>query len=116
MTASTTTLTVYTKPNCVQCNATYRALDKAKAKFGVQYDVVDITTDPSARDYAMSLGHLAAPVVVVTAPDGSITHWGGYSPDSIKAFVEVWRAEHPQEAKETSAADAGAEELATAAA
>lgn len=94
MTSSTTTLTVYTKPNCVQCNATYRALGKA----GVEYDVVDITLDPSARDYAMSLGHLAAPVVVVTAPDGRITHWGGYSPDSIKAFVGVYREEHPEKA------------------
>jgi glutaredoxin-like protein NrdH len=91
MTSSTTTLTVYSKPNCVQCNATYRSLDKA----GVEYDVVDITLDPDARGYAMSLGHLSAPVVVVTKPDGAITSWGGYSPDSIKAFVETYRVEHP---------------------
>lgn len=25
------TITVYTKPSCVQCNATYRALDEASA-------------------------------------------------------------------------------------
>src|SRR5690349_21933047 len=30
-------ITVYTKPACVQCNATYRALDKV----GVDYQVVD---------------------------------------------------------------------------
>jgi glutaredoxin len=29
---------------CVQCNATYKALDKQ----GVDYAVVDITTDPEA--------------------------------------------------------------------
>lgn len=114
MTASTTALTVYSKPNCVQCNATYRALDKAK-KFGVEYDVVDITEDPAARDYVMSLGLLNAPGVVQTNPDGSITFWGGYSPDKIRDFVSAWRAEHPQEATETATADAGAE-LATAAA
>jgi glutaredoxin len=35
-------VTVYSKPNCVQCTGTYRAMDK----LGVQYDVIDITTDP----------------------------------------------------------------------
>jgi hypothetical protein len=35
------TITVYSKPSCVQCNATYRALHKA----GVRYEVVDITED-----------------------------------------------------------------------
>ena len=36
-----TAITVYTKPACVQCNATFRALDKA----GVDYAKVDITVD-----------------------------------------------------------------------
>ncbi|MER7570049.1 glutaredoxin domain-containing protein, partial [Streptomyces sp. NPDC097941] len=49
-------ITVYTKPACVQCNATYRALDKA----GIEYDVIDITEDAQARDYVMSLGYLQA--------------------------------------------------------
>ena len=73
------TITVYSKPSCVQCNATYRALDKA----GLQYEVVDITEDSDARDYVMSLGHLQAPVVVV---DGH--HWSGYRPDQIKAIAD----------------------------
>ena len=34
-------VTVYTKPQCVQCNMTYRALD---AK-GINYDKVDITEE-----------------------------------------------------------------------
>ena len=38
----TPTVTVYTKPACVQCNATYKALDKQ----GVDYAVVDITAQP----------------------------------------------------------------------
>lgn len=54
------TITVYSKPNCVQCTATYRALDKA----GLDYRVVDITENADAREYAMSLGHLQAPVVI----------------------------------------------------
>lgn len=73
------TITVYSKPACVQCNATYRALDK----LGADYTVVDISEDADARDYVMSLGHLQAPVVIV---DGD--HWSGYRPDRIKALSE----------------------------
>lgn len=73
------TITVYSKPACVQCTATYRALDKV----GHDYTVVDISQDADARDYVMSLGHLQAPVVVV---DGE--HWSGYRPDRIKALAD----------------------------
>ena len=76
MSTNTETITVYTKPACVQCNMTYKALDKA----GITYDIVDITTDDAARDYVMSLGYLQAPVVIVS-PDN---HWSGFSPDRIK--------------------------------
>ena len=70
-------ITVYTKPACVQCNATYRALDKA----GIEYSVIDITEDAEARDYVMALGYLQAPVVV--AGDD---HWSGFRPDRIKSL------------------------------
>ncbi|WP_273653280.1 glutaredoxin-like protein NrdH [Cellulomonas fimi] len=73
------TITVYSKPACVQCNATYRALDK----LGAEYTVVDISEDADARDYVMSLGHLQAPVVIV---DGD--HWSGYRPDRIKVLAD----------------------------
>jgi glutaredoxin-like protein NrdH len=72
-------ISVYSKPACVQCNATYRALDK----LDTEYTVVDISEDADARDYVMSLGHLQAPVVIV---DGE--HWSGYRPDRIKALAE----------------------------
>ncbi|WP_067826669.1 redoxin NrdH [Nocardia inohanensis] len=73
------TITVYTKPACVQCNATYRALDKA----GVAYEVIDISESPEARDYVMALGYLQAPVVVAGED-----HWSGFRPDRIKALAE----------------------------
>ena len=69
-----TAITVYTKPACVQCNATFRALDKA----GVDYAKVDITVDSDARDYVMGLGYLQAPVVVAGGQ-----HWPGFRPDRI---------------------------------
>ncbi|SHS18972.1 Glutaredoxin-like protein NrdH [Mycobacteroides abscessus subsp. abscessus] len=71
-------ITVYTKPACVQCTATYKALDKQ----GIEYNVVDITEVPEARDYVMSLGYLQAPVVVADED-----HWSGFRPDRIKALV-----------------------------
>ena len=73
-------ITVYSKPNCVQCTATYRALDKA----GVEYTVIDISQDADARDYVMSLGYLQAPVVVLA--DGH--HWSGFKDREIKAAVD----------------------------
>lgn len=72
------TIAVYTKPACVQCNATYRALDKA----GIEYDVIDITENAQARDYVMSLGYLQAPVVVAGE-----NHWSGFRPDEIKKLT-----------------------------
>jgi glutaredoxin-like protein NrdH len=73
-------ITVYTKPACVQCTATYRALDKA----GIEYDVVDISQDAEARDYVMALGYLQAPVVVTED-----SHWSGFRPDRIKSLVAI---------------------------
>ena len=55
-----------------------RALDKQ----GVEYDIVDITEDPEARDYVMALGYLQAPVVVAGED-----HWSGFRPDRIKALA-----------------------------
>jgi glutaredoxin-like protein NrdH len=76
------TITVYTKPACVQCNATYKALDQQGLKPGVDYQKVDISLDSEARDYVMALGYLQAPVVVA-----GNDHWSGFRPDRIKALA-----------------------------
>ena len=73
------TITVYTKPNCVQCYATYKALDKE----GIAYHKVDISLDDDARDYVMALGYLQAPVVVA-----GNDHWSGFRPDRIMAAAK----------------------------
>ena len=72
------TVTVYTKPGCVQCTATFKALDKN----GVAYEKVDVTQNVDAYDYVMSLGYLQVPVVIT--PTG---HFGGFRPDRIKAIA-----------------------------
>ena len=69
---------VFSKPNCVQCTATYRALDK----HGIAYKVVDLTQDPAALEELKSLGHQQAPVV-----KAGKEHWGGFRPDKIKAIA-----------------------------
>ena len=70
-------ITVYTKPSCVQCNATYRALDSK----GILYNVVDVSADDEALATIKELGYLQAPVVVTED-----NHWSGYRPDFIKAL------------------------------
>ena len=67
-------ITVYTKPSCVQCNATYRALD---AK-GIEYEIHDLSEDASALEQVKALGYMQAPVVVTD--EG---HWSGFRPDKI---------------------------------
>lgn len=71
-------ITVYSKPSCVQCDATYRALNKQ----GLEYDVVDITTDPEALESVKALGYQQAPVVFAGGD-----HWSGFRPDKIKALA-----------------------------
>lgn len=68
-------ITVYTKPACVQCNATFKALDKR----GIEYQKIDVTENPEAREYVMSLGYLGAPVVYVSPT----VHWSGFRPDRL---------------------------------
>lgn len=67
-------ITVYSKPSCVQCNATYRALD---AK-GIDYEVTDVSQDADALEQVKQLGYMQAPVVIADED-----HWSGFRPDKI---------------------------------
>lgn len=77
------TVTVYSKPQCVQCDATYRALDKK----GIEYTSVDISKNRAAQEMVRDLGYMQAPVVI--AGD---THWSGYSPDRIAKLAATQAA------------------------
>lgn len=68
------TITVYSKPACVQCTATTRALD---AK-GLAYDLIDLTQDSIAMQKVTALGYRQAPVVIAGED-----HWAGFRPDMI---------------------------------
>lgn len=75
-------ITVYSKPSCVQCTATYRKLDENKAEF----TLVDISEDAAALARIKDLGYLQAPVVV--GPNG---HWSGYRPDKLDEAIALIR-------------------------
>lgn len=78
MTASPTAYTVYTKPNCPNC-------DKTKAYFdskGITYTAVDITEVPAALVYITEeLGYSQAPVIVDNSDDQN--HWSGLRRDKL---------------------------------
>lgn len=67
-------ITVYSKPACVQCTATTRALDAR----GIAYSIIDLTEDADAMERVVALGYRQAPVVI--AGDA---HWAGFRPDMI---------------------------------
>ncbi|NGM44352.1 glutaredoxin-like protein NrdH [Rhodobacter sp. SGA-6-6] len=67
-------ITVYSKPACVQCTATTRALDAR----GISYSLVDLTEDAAAMELVTGLGYRQAPVVVAGE-----AHWAGFRPDMI---------------------------------
>lgn len=71
-------ITVYSKPRCVQCDATKRALDKS----GIDYELIDVTQDATARERMMNLGYLQAPVVITEE-----NHWSGFRPEKLKFLV-----------------------------
>lgn len=75
-----TKITVYSKPACVQCTATYRDLNNR----GLDYEVVDITSDDAAYEMVTNLGYQQAPVVIAGED-----HWSGYRPDKIAPLASV---------------------------
>lgn len=68
------TVTVYSKPACVQCTATTRAMDAR----GISYEVVDLTVDGEAFTQVSEMGYRQAPVVIAGED-----HWSGFRPDKI---------------------------------
>ncbi len=74
-----TRITVYHKPNCVQCDATMHRL----VRLGLAFETVDLTKDAEAYARATAAGHRQAPVVAV---DGQIA-WSGFQPDLLDALA-----------------------------
>ncbi|MBF4578934.1 glutaredoxin domain-containing protein [Frigoribacterium sp. VKM Ac-2530] len=82
------TVTVYTKPNCQQCEMTKRWLIARD----VDFQIADITEDGNLAA-AKALGHLAAPVVIVSqGTPGDEVHWAGFQPTRLDESIRVGTA------------------------
>lgn len=72
------TITVYSKPACVQCEQTKKKLNQV----GLPYDEVDLTQDPEAMQKVQEMGYRQAPVIIAGEQ-----HWAGFRPDLIAKLV-----------------------------
>jgi len=72
-------VTVYTNPQCVQCDMTKKQFDK----FGIEYSVVDLSSVPAKLKEFKDLGYLAAPIVTT-----DVKVWSGFKPAKIKSLVD----------------------------
>jgi len=70
---------IYTKPACVQCDATKRMMDK----LNIEYEAIDITQDNDAYEMIVSKGFKSAPVVITDSDS-----WAGFNPDKISGLAE----------------------------
>lgn len=69
---------VYSRPQCVQCDATVRYLESK----GKAYQKIDVMQDDSALEKIKGLGYLQAPVVVTAEQ-----HWSGFRPDLLDKYA-----------------------------
>ncbi|MEP2784977.1 MAG: glutaredoxin-like protein NrdH [Pseudoruegeria sp.] len=72
------TITVFSKPACVQCTATTRALDARN----ISYELIDISEDAGAMAQVQSMGYRQVPVVL-----SGEDHWAGFRPDMISRLA-----------------------------
>lgn len=72
-------VTVYTKPGCMQCQATKTLMDR----LGIEYDLIDISNRPEIAAFLQREGYKSLPVVFVYH-DEDTDSWCGFRPNLIK--------------------------------
>lgn len=77
-------ITVYTRPACVQCNATKRKLTEE----GLDWVAVDVSQDEAAAERLRAAGYMQAPVVFTESGES----WSGYRPDLIAQEADRQKA------------------------
>jgi glutaredoxin-like protein NrdH len=84
-----TTVTLYTLPGCVDCQAAGQAMDRKNISFGL----ISLAALPASADFIRSLGYQGVPVTVVREDDGTVReHWHGFRPDKLQDLA-LLRAE-----------------------
>lgn len=76
------TITIYTKPNCMQCEQTKKFLDRSN----VSYKTVDISQDSEAYSLVTEMGFQSAPVVVT-----DIDKWAGFKVEKLNQTIEAYK-------------------------
>ena len=71
-------VTVYSKPNCPQCEYTKRDMDI----LGIRYQTVDLTNDKSQLQRLLQAGYRSAPIV-----ETELGAWSGYNQEKIRSLV-----------------------------
>ncbi len=75
-------VTIYTQPNCSQCEQTKRFLTLKE----VPFRSVDITEDDDAFNFVVALGYKSVPVV--STDDGDV--WSGFRLDKLNELADMY--------------------------
>lgn len=73
-------ITIYSKPNCMQCDYTKRWLEENK----IPYQSIDVMQDDQALSDLQKHGFSGVPVVAVGGFDNA---WSGFRPDRLAELV-----------------------------
>lgn len=83
----TTTVTIYSRPNCQACYATTAWLDLRK----VPYTVEPLADHPAILAAAQDGGILEAPIVRVVKATGEVSLWGGFRINHLATLIHLER-------------------------
>lgn len=111
---STTTIEVFAKNRCVQCDATKRAFNKEGLEEGEHFNVTMLEDNEEALESMKKAGYLQAPIVFVkttietnkavteeenyseenapeegTLEEKIVMEWTGFNPDQIRAAAAL---------------------------
>lgn len=81
MTAPAITLTVFSKPDCVQCRFTKRELESKS----LSYKEIDVTIDQESYNLLQELGIQQLPAVKVECGD-DVEWWSGFRIEKLRAL------------------------------
>lgn len=77
------TITLYTLPNCFQCNLTKKWLNRA----GTEYTAIDLNASADEAAAIAELAYTQAPIIVVSNGDPETDiHWSGFQPDHLNKY------------------------------
>ncbi|HFI0463801.1 TPA: glutaredoxin-like protein NrdH [Streptococcus suis] len=78
-------ITVYSKPNCMQCDFTKKFL----VDNDIPYTLIDTQKNPEALEHVKSLGFQSLPVVEIEGEEPFF----GFRPDRLMVFIKDEEAE-----------------------